>query len=62
MFCQVNPFAFTVAYKPTPLSSGAQKLCRCTNMCYIDLGVALQHSISVFKTRKNDEEKETVSS
>ena len=57
MFCQVNPFSFTVAYKPAPLSPAAQKLCQCTNVFFIDLGIALQHSISVFKTRKNDEEK-----
>ena len=57
MFCQVNPFTFTVAYKPAPSTSPAQKLCQCTFMSYIDLGIALQRSISVFKTRKNDEEK-----
>ncbi len=57
MFCQVNPFSFSVAYKPTPYTSAAQKLCQCTYESYVDLGIALQHSISVFKTRKNDEEK-----
>jgi hypothetical protein len=57
MFCQVNPFSFSVAYKPAPFTSAAQKLCQCTYESYVDLGIALQHSISVFKTRKNDEEK-----
>lgn len=57
MFCQVNPFAFTAAFQTNTLSPGAQKLCRCTSSSYLDLGMALQCSLKVFTTKKDDEEK-----